>query len=210
MLRRGIFAYRRGAGVFARIVTLGAWMALGAVPVAMAQDAPTGSDQARILDYARTELREWINDPVIIFAIKKQNELHRSISQPLIDRLDGQWRHEGTRGILVADLLGRQASVIARDRRDHSNGVVKEVIVMDARGLNVAISDPTSHYFHGETAAWQKTFPNGADGAYVGGLEIDESTGTIQANVSLTVSDPKTGDPIGAVTLGVSLEKLIN
>jgi hypothetical protein len=132
------------------------------------------------------------------------------MNQLRINKLDYQWREEGSFGALVVDLLDRQASIIARDRREASDGVVNEIIVMDAYGLNVAISDRTSDYFQGDEAKWQETFQKGPDAVHISELEFDESTGKVQTQVSLTVVDPETGEPIGAVTLGISLEKLTN
>ena len=153
-------------------------------------------------------MQEWINDPVIIFAIKEQNLLHKDMNQLRINRLDFAWREEGAYGALLLDLLDRQASIVARDRREKSNGVINEIIVMDSFGLNVAISDRTSDYFQGDEAKWQKTFQVGPNAVHISELEFDESTGKVQTQVSLTVIDPETGNPIGAVTLGISLDQL--
>ena len=185
--------------------------ALFAAPVAYAQEKPTADEFGKIvLEYAKTDLQEWINDPIIIFAIKEQNALHKNMNQLRINKLDYQWREEGSYGALVIDLLDRQASIIARDRREKSNGVINEIIVMDAFGLNVAISDRTSDYFQGDEAKWIETYAKGPNAVHISELEFDESTGKVQTQVSLTVVDPETGDPIGAVTLGISLDKLTN
>ena len=195
-------------GQFAAVVAL----SLAAVaPNANAQGQPTAEEFGeRVLEYARTDLQEWINDPVIIYAIKEQNDLHRDMNQLRINKLDYQWREEGSYGALVVDLLDRQASIILRERRESSDGIVNEIIVMDAYGLNVAISDRTSDYFQGDEAKWQETFQKGPDAVHISELEFDESTGKVQTQVSLTVVDPETGGAIGAVTLGISLEKLTN
>lgn len=175
-----------------------------------AQDKPTAEEFGKVvLEYAKTDLQAWINDPVLIYAIKEQNSLHKNMNQLRINRLDYQWREEGSYGALVLDLLDRQASIIARERREKSNGIINEIIVMDAYGLNVAISDRTSDYFQGDEAKWLETFKKGPGAVHISELEFDESTGKVQTQVSLTVVDPETGEPIGAVTLGISLEKLM-
>ena len=76
--------------------------------------------------------------------------------------------------------------------------------------MNVAISDRTSDYFQGDEAKWQETFLKGPDAVHVSELEFDESTQKVQTQVSLSVTDPETGEVIGAVTLGISLDKLVN
>ena len=176
-----------------------------------AQSQPTAEEfSARVLEYARTDLQEWITDPVIIYAIREQNDLLKGLSPLKIKKLDKQWINSGKFGPMIVDLLDRQASIIARDRREQSNGVVNEIIVMDANGLNVAISDRTSDYFQGDEAKWQETFLKGPDAVHVSELEFDESTQKVQTQVSLSVTDPDSGEVIGAVTLGISLDQLTN
>lgn len=179
---------------------------------ATAQQAPANTQEyaALVQDYATGELQQWITDPVIIYAIREQNGLNQNISKLKIKKLDKQWINGGRYGPMLLELLDRQASVIARDRRELSNGIVNEIIVMDAVGMNVAISDPTSDFFQGDEAKWQQTFLIGPDAVHVGDVEFDESTQKVQTQVSLTVTDPDTGEPIGAVTLGISLDKLTN
>lgn len=179
-------------------------------PVA-AQGQPTAAEFGeRVLAYARTDLQSWITDPVIIYAIREQNELNKSISVLGIKKLDKQWIDGGAYGPMVAEMLDRQASIIARDRRAEAGGIITEIIVMDRHGLNVAISDPTSDFYQGDEAKYQETFLKGPDAVHVSELEFDESTQKIQTQVSLTVVDPESREPIGAVTLGISLDKLIN
>ena len=192
---------------FAGLVLMAGTMA----PVAQAQSTQQVDEfSAVVLEYARTDLQEWITDPVIVYAIREQNELLKNISSLEIRKQDKIWREEGKFGALVLDLLDRQASIIARDRREQSNGVVNEIIVMDAHGLNVAISDRTSDYFQGDEAKWQETFLKGPDAVHVSELEFDESTQKVQTQVSLSVTDPDSGEVIGAVTLGISLDQLLN
>lgn len=184
---------------------------LASITGVRAQDKPTAEEFGKIvLEYAKTDLQQWINDPVIIYAINEQNALHKDMNQLRINKLDFQWREEGSYGALVVELLDRQASIIARDRRENSGGVINEIIVMDAFGLNVAISDRTSDYYQGDEAKWLETFKKGPGAVHISELEFDESTGKVQTQVSLTVVDPETGEAIGAVTLGISLEKLTN
>lgn len=178
---------------------------------AAAQSKPTAEQFGeQVLEYARTDLQSWITDPVIIYAIKEQNELRASISDFKIRGMDKRWIDGGKYGDMVLEMLDRQASIIARDRRELSNGIITEIIVMDNRGMNVAISDRTSDFFQGDEAKYQETFLKGSSAVHVSELEFDESTQKTQTQVSLTVTDPETGQPIGAVTLGISLDNLSN
>lgn len=173
---------------------------------AVAQDIGEYADEVQAL--AAGELQEWITDPVFVFAIREQNGLFASMTQQQIDMLDNAWRAESGRGPMIFDLLDRQGSIILRDRRELSEGVITEIILMDRYGLNVAISDPTSDYFQGDEAKYLETFPVGPDAVHVSEVEFDESTQKEQTQVSMTVTDPETGEPIGAVTFGIDLKVL--
>ena len=183
---------------------LSAWAAGGA-----AQD--TGEYAADVQALAETDLQEWIADPFVVYAIREQNRLHEGMETGQIEALDQRWREERETGRtpMIDDLLGRQASVVLRDRRARSEGVITEIILMDSRGLNVAISDPTSDYYQGDEAKWLDTYLVGPDAVHVSEVYLDESTGTEQTQVSLTVGDPDDpARPIGAVTFGGNLALL--
>ena len=87
--------------------------------------------------------------------------------------------------------------------------MVTEIFVMDNKGLNVGQSDVTSDYWQGDEAKWQKTFLAGADAVFIDAVEFDESTQTFQSQLSLPVVDPQSGDVIGAVTIGVNVDTLL-
>lgn len=186
------------------------------VPVALAAATPPAAAQdpaefaAQVQAVADGELQAWITDPVMIYAIKEANATNDGITERQIQRLDRRWTSEDGSGPMIGDLLDRQASVLLRDRRERSGGVITEIIVMDRYGLNVAISDPTSDYFQGDEAKYQETFLLGPGAVHVSEIGFDESTRQIQTQVSLTVVDPETGEPIGAVTFGINLDALEN
>lgn len=172
-------------------------------------DEPTVAEFGeRVLAYAQTDLQEWIADPVLIYAIKEQNGLFGTLSEQQIASMDQQWIDGGSRGLMVLEMLDRQASIIARDRRENAQGIITEIIVMDQYGLNVAISDRTSDFYQGDEAKYKETFLIGPKAVHVSELKFDESTQQVQTQVSLTIVDPEGGEPIGAVTLGIRVDKL--
>ncbi|MEM7527565.1 MAG: hypothetical protein AAF416_07760 [Pseudomonadota bacterium] len=176
---------------------------------AAAQERPEFADLVQRV--AATELQEWITDPIFLYAIREQNESNGTLRQGRIDFLDQQWRAENGKGPMIYDLLDRQASIILRDRRELSDGVITEIILMDRYGLNVAISDATSDFWQGDEAKYSETFLKGAGAVHVGEIEFDDSTQLYQTQVSMTVVDPENGDvPIGAVTFGINLDVLQN
>lgn len=162
-----------------------------------------------ITEYVNSKLKAAVNDPAVIEAIKAQNAETGGYDQAKIDELDQQWRSEvGSGGALVDAKLNSDVSAYLKKVKDEQQGMVTELFVMDAKGLNVGQSDPTSDYWQGDEAKFQKTFGAGADAVFVDEVEQDESTQTLQSQASFTIMDPETGEPIGAATAGINLEAL--
>ena len=182
--------------------------AFGAIAVAGTAGASEFGPQLGAL--AEGELAAWIDDPAVIDAVRAQNAAHEGIAQADIDAMDTQWRSEvaAAGGALIDEVMGRPGSDALRARKESAGGLVTEVFVTDAHGLNVIQSDVTSDYWQGDEEKFTETFGK-ADGFYlIGEVEFDESTQTYQSQVSMPINDPDTGAPIGSVTFGVNLELL--
>ncbi|GMG84877.1 hypothetical protein LNKW23_40930 [Paralimibaculum aggregatum] len=197
--------------LLSKIGALGVLLAWGGLAAAQSADAPAKeefADKVRVL--AETELLSWVEDPIIIDAIREQNIRNEGMTNEEVDRLDKAWRAERktSHKPMIWDLLDRLHSILLRDRREGSDGVVTEIIVMDRYGLNAAISDETSDFYQGDEAKYQETYLIGSDAVHVGDYEYDDSTQKWQTQVSLTVNDPENGEPIGAVTFGIDLSVL--
>ena len=161
--------------------------------------------------YAETELSTWINDPRVIEAVKAQNILHADLSQADIDALDQQWRAEAGAdgGPMMTAALSSPVSEWLLEHQDTTAGFITEAFVMDMHGLNVAQSVATSDYWQGDEAKYQETYLIGPDALHISDVELDESTGFYQAQASLPVVDPATGEVIGAMTFGVNVQSLM-
>ncbi|WP_415920497.1 cache domain-containing protein [Tateyamaria sp. SN6-1] len=160
------------------------------------------------LTFAREQAAAWINHPAIITAIHTQNASTAVLAQDDINTLDRTWRAEvGTPNApTIAAVINTPASEHLRANVAANNGMITEVFVMDARGLNVASSGVTSDYWQGDEAKWIETYMKGPDAVHVSNIEFDESTQTYQMQVSLPVSDPDDGTVIGAVTFGINAQ----
>ena len=168
---------------------------------------------------ARTRLLEIARSDAVVDAVREQNRTTAELSDARIAELDGEWAAEaagretggetgGETGSLIAETMGRPVSLYLRQIQARSEGLFTEIILMDARGLNVGISEVTSDYWQGDEDKWQKTFLAGPHSLHIGALEEDLSTRTVQSQVSLPVVDPDTGEAIGALTFGIDVEEL--
>ena len=161
--------------------------------------------------FAEQTARAWIYDREIIEAIKAQNARNANIGQAEIDALDKQWRAESKASDrpLIDRVLSTDLSKKLLRVKNEAHGMITELFVMDNKGLNVGQSDVTSDYWQGDEAKWQKTYLVGPRAMFIDEIELDESTQTFQSQLSLSISDPDTGQVIGAVTVGVDVDQLL-
>lgn len=153
---------------------------------------------------ANDTIKPWLQNPLVINAVKAQNEKHAGLSQADVDALDQKWR--GGDSALIDGVLNNELSQYLQGVKNDGQGLYTEIFVMDNKGLNVGQSDKTSDYWQGDEAKWQQTYSVGADSIHLSDIEEDESSQTFQMQISLPVVDG--GAPIGAVTVGVNAEML--
>ncbi|WP_417722544.1 hypothetical protein [Salipiger sp.] len=161
--------------------------------------------------YLETEIRTWAEDPAIVGAIGAQNAVTGGYDQARVIDLDNAWRAEIGAAAMptITPVLTGAAADFLRERVGASAGAITEIFIMDAQGLNVAASGLTSDYWQGDEAKFTETYGKGAGAVHFGEVEFDESSQTYQAQISVTVTDPATGQPIGAITVGVDAAHLM-
>lgn len=171
-----------------------------------------GEHEGPIRKLVESQIKGWTANPAIVAAVKAQNGKHAGLAQADIDALDKKWRAETDAGSkpMIDELLGRPSSKELAGYKNGGEGLFTEIFVMDNRGLNVAQSDVTSDYWQGDEAKWKKTFLAGPGGLFIDEVEFDESTQTYQAQVSVSIADPDSGEAIGAITVGINVELVEN
>ena len=159
----------------------------------------------------QAELLPMASDPAIIAAITAQNMRTGAYDEAEILALDTMWREEvgAATSPTIDAVLGAPLSTELQSRVAASEGRLTEVFVMDSVGLNVASSGITSDMWQGDEAKWQETYGVGPDAVHYGEVAFDESAQAYLTQVSITVSDPATGEAIGAITFGINAESLL-
>jgi hypothetical protein len=172
------------------------------------QVASANEYEAPLTDLANSQVKAWLNDAVVVDAIKAQNAKNAGLSQGDIDALDKQWRAEtgASSQPMIEETLANALSAYLAGKKDASQGLFTEIFVMDNKGLNVGQSDVTSDYWQGDEGKWKNTFSKGAGAIDIGDVEQDESTQTFQSQLSIAIDDG--GTVIGAITIGVNVEML--
>ena len=183
-----------------------------AATVLLAASTAQANDFAPAMQaYYDDQIAAWANDPMLVAAIQEQNGRTGALSQAEIDALDGAWRAEvGTAATpTITPVMDNPAAAFLRDRVAASGGVITEVFVMDARGLNVAASDVTSDDWQGDEDKHSMTYGVGAGAIHLSDIEFDESSQTYQGQISVSIVDPASGAVIGAITVGVNADALM-
>lgn len=176
-----------------------------------ATSATAGDDTMKMQTFLDNSIRPWAGDPMIVAAVAAQNGETAGYDQARIDELDATWRAEvgSADATLVEGVVSNAVSALLREKVGEMGGQITEVIVMDARGLNVAVSNVTSDYWQGDEEKHAMTYGVGPDAVHFGEIEFDESSQRYQAQISFTLVDPDTGSPIGAMTVGVDAESIL-
>lgn len=151
---------------------------------------------------------ELAGKPAVWRALRLSSSAHASLSEDDILVLDQQWRNQvglSDRPVVSA-VLDNPASDALRMMQEAAGGQLTEIIVMDAVGLNAAISAVTSDFWQGDEAKHSETYGRPAGTLHVSEVEFDESSQTYQVQVSAPLIDPMTDAPMGAVTFGLNAE----
>jgi hypothetical protein len=188
-----------------RLPAIALLAAMAATPSAANEFAPA---MQAFLD---GEILAWSQSDEIVSAIRDQNDRNADMDQARIDELDLTWRAEiGASATPTIDpVLENATAEFLRDRVSASAGRITEIFIMDRHGLNVAASALTSDMWQGDEEKFTETYSIGPGAVHFSEVELDESTQRYQAQISVTIVDPETGDPIGAMTIGVDAEALL-
>jgi hypothetical protein len=157
-----------------------------------------------------TEIMAWSQSAEIVGPSRARTPRMPAMDQAQIDALDLAWRAEIGTGHAHdrSRPAKRGGGLPARPRRcvrrAHHRGVHH-----GPHGLNVAASAMTSDMWQGDEAKFTETYSIGAGAVHFSEVELDESTQRYQAQISLTIVDPSSGEPIGAMTVGVDAEALL-
>ena len=158
--------------------------------------------------FVESNVMSWAMSAQVIDAVIEQNAQTAGSSEEQILEWDSAWRSQvgQTDQPLINEVMGRDLSKFLADKVEASGGRITEIFVMDALGLNVAASDVTSDYWQGDEAKYSESYGAGSGAVFVDAVEFDESSQSYQGQISVALSDPATGQVIGAMTIGLNAE----
>ena len=148
----------------------------------------------------------------IVVAVVQQNEVNKAKSPNQLTKIDEQWQLAFNVGnfnfpkAIVNQALVQVLKQISVDSKE----LLSEIIVMDERGYNVAMLDMTSDYWQGDENKFTQVYAKTAQTLYFDQIKYDASSRRFQVQVSAPLLDPKNKTAIGAITLGLDVDKALS
>ncbi|HSY18752.1 MAG TPA: hypothetical protein VK815_10480 [Candidatus Acidoferrales bacterium] len=161
-----------------------------------AADAPNAAVQAKI-DAKLKEISVWAADPTIVSAVKAHNT---SVPADQSAMTQDAWKALSVMDPFVRGFTKNDAAQFLKGKKGE---VVSEAFISGADGLKVAFLSKPTNWSHKGKAKHDDAM---AGKNWQGPVELDESTGLQQVQVSVPVMDE--GKAIGSLVVGLSLSKL--
>jgi hypothetical protein len=158
-----------------------------------------------IKSYIKNNILKWINNRLIVNSVKEANWKNRNRKETEIIEQDKRWRDGDSDFINL--YLNNKAAKYLQEILKKSNGSIAEIFVMDFQGCNVATANKTTDFWQGDEAKFKNSYNNGKGSVFVSDAEFDESTNSFIVQISLPIVDPSTNKVIGAITIGIDLDK---
>ena len=172
------------------------------VTCALPAHGQSASDVQKLLTDEATRLQAWGSDPVLVAAVKAQNA--KRVPAATVKSHDEQWAAGKAEALVKQVTTGPCA--------DHLRTLIAggtahgETFVMDDQGALVCATAKTSDYWQGDEAKWQRAFNEGKGAVFIDRPKFDDSSAQRLAQISVPVLDK--GVAIGAITVGISIDKL--
>lgn len=142
-------------------------------------------------------VQTWAADPVIVNAVKTHNA---GLSADAAAMTQDKWKTLTVIDPFVRSFSKNEAGTFLKSKKGED---VSEAFVSGADGKKVAFLSKPSGWSHKGKAKHDQPMEGKT---WQGPVEVDESTGTQQVQVSVPVMDD--GKPIGSLVVGLSLSKL--
>jgi hypothetical protein len=162
---------------------------------------PLAIDPGPKVQAALPIIRKMAADPVVAKFIVEQNK--KKMTQAEIDKIDKEWMASTGVTPLMKPYIENKCAEALKKYLTELPAIV-EAFAMDDKGGLVCTIYRTTDYWQGDEAKWQKSFTPNAE--FIDKATFDESSQTYSIQVSMPVTEK--GKPIGAITVGLGLDKL--
>ncbi len=154
----------------------------------------------KVIDLANGELLGLGTDPVIVAAVKAENDKGKTLDQ--IKAADAEWQSTSGYSDFMNSLMDSECGQYLKKLLNEKD-YIAEIFVMDNLGANVAMSSKTSDYWQGDEEKFTKPFSGEIS---ISDVKFDDSSQVYVVQVSIPVKD---GDTIiGAATISIDVDQV--
>lgn len=159
--------------------------------------APLDADVQKKVDAMVGTVKQWAADPIIVNAVKARNA---NPPAEVKSMTQDKWK---AASVLDPSVRGFTKNAVGTFLKSKKTAVISEAFVSDASGCKVGFLGKTSGWCHKGKAKHDKAM---AGETWQGDIEVDDSTGLQQVQISVPVLDG--GKPIGSLVVGLAISKL--
>lgn len=166
------------------------------------------TEQQLILSRLFDEVRTLARNPVLLHAVTQQNRQLTDLAAIL--QQDNLWQQQlqaGQQAPLATAMLNSSASGVLQSWQANYPAEVTEVILMDQRGANVAISAVTTDYWQGDETPFLGIFEQATE-YFIDVVEYDRSTRRFQVKLSVPLNGEHNRH-IGVLSVGIDVERVL-
>ncbi len=170
------------------------------------------SEKAEIQKIMLPWLQKIRTNKDILAAVSQQNSANKSKPVNQLQQIDQQWQLAFTvnNTNFSKTVVNQTVSGLLGQYTASSKDLLAEIIVMDERGYNVAISSMTSDYWQGDEEKFTEVFNKSAESLHFDKIKYDASSRRFQVQLSAPLVHPQSQKVVGVVTLGVDIDKALS
>ena len=170
----------------------------------------TANEYADAITKHADSIKSWLSDEAIQSTLQASNDKYAGEHKRSLLVLGRKWKKELDKDSqpIISAVMGNDLSAFLKKKKEQSQGLYAEIVVMNERGLSAGQSDVTEDYWYGQNDIWTKTFRKGTKSILIGEVQKDESSQKTQSRLSLPVPHSSGKYNVGAITIRLNVEML--
>jgi len=183
---------------------------IAAVLVAFFVNPVSANEYADAIKKHAETVKSWLSDDLIQTTLQTSNDKYSGEHKRSLMMLDRKWKKEQDKDSqpIVSAVMGNVLSAYLKKKKEESQGLYAEIIVLNERGLSAGQSNVTEDYWYGRKDVWKETFRKGTKSILIGEVEKDESSQKPQSRLSLPVPHPGGKYNVGSISIRLNVEML--
>jgi len=168
--------------------------------------AATQSERQQLMEMAQSILMQYQNG---IRSVEKTLQ-GRRLPKKILRQADADWKEamaHDRQTELMSDILANKGSEFLRKILESHQGI-NEIFLTDKEGYNIAMNAPTSDYWQGDEHAFMAL--SSGQASYVSQILFDHSAHAFQVQVSLPITNEKTSQLDGMLTIGFDVDQVFS